>query len=90
MVYFLKMCYLFEVSLKKMFSFAELQRRKNGQQIFSQLIYHLNENHKMWKKITEEEELNKPEENEHSEKNSLCQTDEIQVIEEADEEDDRH
>lgn len=73
-----------------MFSFAELQRRKNGQQIFSQLICHLNENHKMWKRIIEEEEQNKQEENEHSEKNSLCQTDEIQVIEEADEEDERH
>ncbi|XP_034272892.1 cGMP-inhibited 3',5'-cyclic phosphodiesterase 3B [Pantherophis guttatus] len=69
---------------------TKLQRRKNGQEIFSQLIYHLNENHKMWKKIIEEEELNKPEENEQSEKNSLCQTDEIQVIEEADEEDERH
>ncbi|XP_070619964.1 cGMP-inhibited 3',5'-cyclic phosphodiesterase 3B isoform X2 [Erythrolamprus reginae] len=69
---------------------TKLQRRKNGQQIFSQLIYHLNENHKMWKKIIEEEELNKSEENEHSENTSLCQTDEIQVIEEADEEDERH
>uniref|UniRef100_U3FBT9 Phosphodiesterase n=1 Tax=Micrurus fulvius TaxID=8637 RepID=U3FBT9_MICFL len=66
---------------------TKLQRRKNGQQMFSQLIYHLNENHKLWKKIIEEEELNKSEENAHSENTTLCQTDEIQVIEEADEED---
>ncbi|KAG8125765.1 hypothetical protein E2320_020891, partial [Naja naja] len=69
---------------------TKLQRRKNGQQMFSQLIYHLNENHKLWKKIIEEEELNTSEENAHSENTSLCQTDEIQVIEEADEEDERH
>ncbi|KAM3852307.1 cGMP-inhibited 3',5'-cyclic phosphodiesterase 3B [Vipera latastei] len=69
---------------------TKLQRRKSGQRIFSQLIYHLNENHKLWKKIIEEEELCKPEENKHSGNTSLCQTDEIQVIEEADEEDERH
>ncbi|KAL7992161.1 hypothetical protein Chor_016417 [Crotalus horridus] len=68
----------------------KIQRRKNGQRVFSQLIYHLNENHKLWKKIIEEEELSKPEENERSGNTSLCQTDEIQVIEEADEEDERH
>ncbi|ETE67286.1 cGMP-inhibited 3',5'-cyclic phosphodiesterase B, partial [Ophiophagus hannah] len=79
-----------DLSLENLFSFAELQRRKNGQQMFSQLIYHLNENHKLWKKIIEEEELNTSEENAHSENTSLCQTDEIQVIEEADEEDERH
>ncbi|KAK9410036.1 cGMP-inhibited 3-cyclic phosphodiesterase B [Crotalus adamanteus] len=69
---------------------TKLQRRKNGQRVFSLLIYHLNENHKLWKKIIEEEELSKPEENERSGNTSLCQTDEIQVIEEADEEDERH
>ncbi|XP_026524122.1 cGMP-inhibited 3',5'-cyclic phosphodiesterase B isoform X1 [Notechis scutatus] len=69
---------------------TKLQRRKNRQQMFSQLIYHLNENHKLWKKIIEEEELNTSEENAHSENTTLCQTDEIQVIEEADEEDERH
>ncbi|KAM6464853.1 cGMP-inhibited 3',5'-cyclic phosphodiesterase 3B isoform 1-T1 [Liasis olivaceus] len=69
---------------------TKLQRRKSRQRIFCQLIYHLNENHKVWKKIIEEEELNKPEGNIHSENTSLCQTDEIQVIEEADEEDERH
>ncbi|XP_054827416.1 cGMP-inhibited 3',5'-cyclic phosphodiesterase 3B isoform X2 [Eublepharis macularius] len=64
--------------------------RKNRQQIFCQLMYHLNENHKIWKKKTEEEELNKSEEGKQSEHTSLCNTDEIQVIEEADEEDERH
>ncbi|XP_061466286.1 cGMP-inhibited 3',5'-cyclic phosphodiesterase 3B isoform X2 [Rhineura floridana] len=68
---------------------TKLQRRKTRQRIFCQLIYHLNENHKVWKKITEEE-LNKSEENKQSENTSLCQTDEIQVIEEADEEEERH
>ncbi|XP_020657079.3 cGMP-inhibited 3',5'-cyclic phosphodiesterase 3B isoform X1 [Pogona vitticeps] len=68
---------------------TKLQRRK-GQQIFCQLIYHLNENHKIWKKVIEEEEQNKSEENKPSENTYLCQTDDIQVIEEADEEEERH
>lgn len=72
-------------------SFAELQRRKSRQRIFCQLIHHLNENHKVWKKVVEEEEeLNKSEESKQSENTSLCQADEIQVIEEADEEEERH
>nr|XP_008105416.1 PREDICTED: cGMP-inhibited 3',5'-cyclic phosphodiesterase B [Anolis carolinensis] len=68
---------------------TKLQRRKR-QQIFCQLIHHLNENHKIWKKITEEEELNKSEESKQAENTSLGQSDEIQVIEEADEEEEHH
>ncbi|XP_062973311.1 cGMP-inhibited 3',5'-cyclic phosphodiesterase 3B [Elgaria multicarinata webbii] len=68
---------------------TKLQRRKSRQRIFCQLIYHLNENHKVWKKVMEEEELNNSEEDKQSENTSLCQTDEIQVIEEADEEEER-
>uniref|UniRef100_A0A670I759 Phosphodiesterase n=1 Tax=Podarcis muralis TaxID=64176 RepID=A0A670I759_PODMU len=70
---------------------TKLQRRKSRQRIFCQLIHHLNENHKVWKKVVEEEEeLNKSEESKQSENTSLCQADEIQVIEEADEEEERH
>ncbi|XP_015278244.1 PREDICTED: cGMP-inhibited 3',5'-cyclic phosphodiesterase B [Gekko japonicus] len=65
-------------------------QRKNRQQMFCQLMYHLNENHKVWKKMTEEEELNKSEESKQSENTLLGNTDEIQVIEEADEEEERH
>ncbi|XP_053139689.1 cGMP-inhibited 3',5'-cyclic phosphodiesterase 3B isoform X2 [Hemicordylus capensis] len=65
-------------------------KRKSRQRIFCQLMYHLNENHKIWKKVIEEEELNKSEESKQSESTSLCQTDDIQVIEEADEEEERH
>ncbi|XP_042295223.1 cGMP-inhibited 3',5'-cyclic phosphodiesterase B isoform X2 [Sceloporus undulatus] len=68
---------------------TKLQRRRR-QQIFCQLIYHLNENHKVWKKLIEEEELNKSEDSKKTENTSLCQTDEIQVIEEADEEEEHH
>lgn len=53
-------------------------------------MYHLNENHKVWKKMIEEEEVNKSKESKQSENTSLCNTDEIQVIEEADEEEERH
>ncbi|KAH0620916.1 hypothetical protein JD844_021822 [Phrynosoma platyrhinos] len=68
---------------------TKLQRRKRHQ-IFCQLIYHLNENHKVWKKVIEEEKLKKSEESKKTENASLCQTDEIQVIEEADEEEEHH
>uniref|UniRef100_A0A8D0CFJ8 Phosphodiesterase n=1 Tax=Salvator merianae TaxID=96440 RepID=A0A8D0CFJ8_SALMN len=69
---------------------TKLQERKSRRQIFSQLIHNLNENHKVWRKVIEEEELSKSEEIKSSESTSFCQTDEIQVIEEADEEDERH
>ncbi|XP_060623497.2 cGMP-inhibited 3',5'-cyclic phosphodiesterase 3B [Anolis sagrei] len=69
---------------------TKLQRRKR-RRIFCQLIHHLNENHKIWKKIVEEEEeLNKSEESKQAENTSLGQSDEIQVIEEADEEEEHH
>ncbi|XP_069479837.1 cGMP-inhibited 3',5'-cyclic phosphodiesterase 3B [Ambystoma mexicanum] len=66
------------------------QRRKGRRQIFSQLMHHLSENHKVWKKVMEEEEKSKVEASPHQGgNNSLPQTDEIQVIEEADEEEER-
>ncbi|XP_048339348.1 cGMP-inhibited 3',5'-cyclic phosphodiesterase B isoform X2 [Sphaerodactylus townsendi] len=65
-------------------------QKKSRQRIFCQLMYHLNENHKVWKKMIEEEELNKSEESKQSESTSLCNKDEIQVIEEADEEEEQH
>lgn len=40
--------------------------------------------------MIEEEELNKSEDSKQSENTSLCNTDEIQVIEEADEEEERY
>ncbi|XP_063107929.1 cGMP-inhibited 3',5'-cyclic phosphodiesterase 3B isoform X2 [Cavia porcellus] len=66
------------------------QRRKGRRRIFCQLMHHLTENHKIWKEIIEEEEKCKAEENKlQVENNSLPQADEIQVIEEADEEEER-
>ncbi|XP_040415560.1 cGMP-inhibited 3',5'-cyclic phosphodiesterase B isoform X1 [Cygnus olor] len=66
------------------------QRRKGRRRIFCQLIHHLSENHKIWKKVIEEEEKNKAEGAKLlTENSSLPQADEIQVIEEADEEDER-
>ncbi|NXJ75080.1 PDE3B phosphodiesterase, partial [Trogon melanurus] len=65
-------------------------QRKKGRRIFCQLIHHLGENHKIWKKAIEEEEKNKAEGAKLlTEISSLPQADEIQVIEEADEEDER-
>ncbi|KFR11247.1 cGMP-inhibited 3',5'-cyclic phosphodiesterase B, partial [Opisthocomus hoazin] len=65
-------------------------QRKKGRRIFCQLIHHLSENHKIWKKLIEEEEKNKAEGTKLlTEISSLPQADEIQVIEEADEEDER-
>ncbi|XP_065696231.1 cGMP-inhibited 3',5'-cyclic phosphodiesterase 3B [Patagioenas fasciata] len=65
-------------------------QRKKGRRIFCQLIHHLSENHKIWKKAIEEEEKNKAEGAKLlTEISSLPQADEIQVIEEADEEDER-
>lgn len=63
------------------------QRRK-GRRIFCQLIHHLSENHKIWKKAIEEEEKAEGAKL-LTEISSLPQADEIQVIEEADEEDER-
>ncbi|KAJ7411165.1 hypothetical protein WISP_104016 [Willisornis vidua] len=65
-------------------------QRKKGRRIFCQLIHHLSENHKIWKKMIEEEEKNKTEGAKLlTEISSLPQADEIQVIEEADEDDER-
>ncbi|EHB12902.1 cGMP-inhibited 3',5'-cyclic phosphodiesterase B [Heterocephalus glaber] len=66
------------------------QRRKGRRQIFCQLMHHLTENHKIWKEIIEEEGKCKAEGNKlQVENTSLPQADEIQVIEEADEEEER-
>ncbi|XP_005380390.2 PREDICTED: cGMP-inhibited 3',5'-cyclic phosphodiesterase B [Chinchilla lanigera] len=66
------------------------QRRKGRRRIFCQLMHHLTENHKVWKEIIEEEEKCKAEGNKLQVENaSLPQADEIQVIEEADEEEER-
>ncbi|XP_054442043.1 cGMP-inhibited 3',5'-cyclic phosphodiesterase 3B isoform X2 [Pteronotus mesoamericanus] len=66
------------------------QRRKGRRRIFCQLMHHLTENHKIWKEIIEEEEKCKTEGNKlQVENSSLPQADEIQVIEEADEEEER-
>ncbi|XP_041894300.1 cGMP-inhibited 3',5'-cyclic phosphodiesterase B [Corvus kubaryi] len=65
-------------------------QRKKGRRIFCQLIHHLSENHKIWKKVIEEEEKNKTEGAKLlTEISSLPQADDIQVIEEADEDDER-
>ncbi|KAM6157681.1 cGMP-inhibited 3',5'-cyclic phosphodiesterase 3B isoform 2-T2 [Rhynchocyon petersi] len=66
------------------------QRRKGRRRIFCQLMHHLTENHKIWKEIIEEEEKCKADGNKiQVDNSSLPQTDEIQVIEEADEEEER-
>ncbi|XP_037006410.2 cGMP-inhibited 3',5'-cyclic phosphodiesterase 3B isoform X1 [Artibeus jamaicensis] len=66
------------------------QRRKGRRRIFCQLMHHLTENHKIWKEIIEEEEKCKTDGNKvQVENSSLPQADEIQVIEEADEEEER-
>nr|XP_021494288.1 cGMP-inhibited 3',5'-cyclic phosphodiesterase B [Meriones unguiculatus] len=66
------------------------QRRKGRRRIFCQLMHHLTENHKIWKEIIEEEEKCRAEESKlQVENTSLSQADEIQVIEEADEEEEQ-
>lgn len=71
------------------YNFTEAQRKK-GRRIFCQLIHHLSENHKIWKKAIEEEEKSKAEGAKLlTEISSLPQADDIQVIEEADEDDER-
>ena len=53
-------------------------------------MHHLTENHKIWKEIREEEERRKAEGKKlQVESTSLPQADEIQVIEEADEEEEQ-
>ncbi|NXK79531.1 PDE3B phosphodiesterase, partial [Amazona guildingii] len=65
-------------------------QRKKGRRVFCQLTHHLSENHKIWKKMIEEEEKNKAEGAKLlSDISPLPQADEIQVIEEADEDDER-
>lgn len=65
-------------------------QRKKGRRIFCQLIHHLSENHKIWKKVIEEEEKSKTEGAKLlTEISPLPQADDIQVIEEADEDDER-
>lgn len=69
---------------------SKTQRRKGRRRIFCQLMHHLSENHKIWKEIIEEEEKCKADENQlQAENSSLPQADEIQVIEEADEDEER-
>ncbi|KAK2499208.1 hypothetical protein MC885_017326 [Smutsia gigantea] len=64
--------------------------QNSRRQIFCQLMHHLTENHKIWKEIIEEEERCKANGNKlQVENSSLPQADEIQVIEEADEEEER-
>lgn len=71
------------------YNFTEAQRKK-GRRIFCQLIHHLSENHKIWKKAIEEEEKSKAEGAKLlTEISPLPQADDIQVIEEADEDDER-
>ncbi|XP_062433777.1 cGMP-inhibited 3',5'-cyclic phosphodiesterase 3B [Rhea pennata] len=66
------------------------ERKKGRRQIFCQLMHHLSENHKIWKKVIEEEEKDNAEGAKLlTEITSLPQADEIQVIEEADEEEER-
>ncbi|XP_004369726.1 cGMP-inhibited 3',5'-cyclic phosphodiesterase 3B isoform X1 [Trichechus manatus latirostris] len=66
------------------------QRRKGRRRIFCQLMHHLTENHKIWKEIIEEEEKCKADGNKlQVDNSSLPQADDIQVIEEADEEEER-
>lgn len=52
-------------------------------------MHHLSENHKIWKEIIEEEEKCKADGNKLQVENSLPPAEDIQVIEEADEEEER-
>ncbi|XP_072322521.1 cGMP-inhibited 3',5'-cyclic phosphodiesterase 3B isoform X1 [Scyliorhinus torazame] len=70
------------------------KKRKGRRRIFCQIMHHLTENHNLWKKVIEEEEHKQQCKSElniqQTDKSSLPQTsDEIQVIEEADEEEER-
>ncbi|XP_044126417.1 cGMP-inhibited 3',5'-cyclic phosphodiesterase B [Bufo gargarizans] len=68
----------------------KLKRRK-GRRMFSAIMHHLRENHKAWKKVIEEEEKAKADggKAQQSEGSSMSPSDEIQVIEEADEDEER-
>ncbi|KAM3919619.1 cGMP-inhibited 3',5'-cyclic phosphodiesterase 3B [Leptodactylus fuscus] len=67
------------------------KRRKGRRRMFSAIMHHLRENHKAWKKTIEEEEKAKPDSSkaQQSEGSSMSPSDEIQVIEEADEDEER-
>ncbi|XP_078405360.1 cGMP-inhibited 3',5'-cyclic phosphodiesterase 3B isoform X6 [Cetorhinus maximus] len=70
------------------------RKRKERRRIFCQIMHHLTENHNLWKKVIEEEEHEQQCKSElniqQTDNSSLPQTsDEIQVIEEADEEEER-
>ncbi|XP_075694321.1 cGMP-inhibited 3',5'-cyclic phosphodiesterase 3B isoform X2 [Rhinoderma darwinii] len=69
------------------------KRRKGRRRrrMFSAIMHHLRENHKAWKKTIEEEEKAKPDSGkaQQSEGSSMSPSDEIQVIEEADEDEER-
>ncbi|XP_069753731.1 cGMP-inhibited 3',5'-cyclic phosphodiesterase 3B isoform X2 [Narcine bancroftii] len=70
------------------------RRKRKRQRIFCQIMQHLTENHKLWKKVIEEEEHEQQCKSElnlqQTDHSSLPQTsDEIQVIEEADEEEEK-
>nr|XP_005989710.1 PREDICTED: cGMP-inhibited 3',5'-cyclic phosphodiesterase B [Latimeria chalumnae] len=67
------------------------RQRKGRRRVFCQLMHHLTENHKIWKKVIEDEEQSKAElTKQQTDTSSLPQTsDEIQVIEEADEDEER-
>ncbi|XP_069823866.1 cGMP-inhibited 3',5'-cyclic phosphodiesterase 3B [Dendropsophus ebraccatus] len=67
------------------------RRKVRRRRMFCPIMHHLRENHKAWKKIIEEEEKAKPEsgKQQQSEGSSMSPSDEIQVIEEADEDEER-
>ncbi|XP_060694922.1 cGMP-inhibited 3',5'-cyclic phosphodiesterase 3B isoform X4 [Hemiscyllium ocellatum] len=70
------------------------RKRKGRRRIFCPIMHHLTENHNLWKKVIEEEEHEQQCKSElniqQTDNSSLPQTsDEIQVIEEADEEEER-
>lgn len=70
------------------------RKRKRRQRVFCQIMHHLTENHKLWKKVIEDEEHEQQRKSElnlqQTDSSSLPQTsDDIQVIEEADEEEEK-
>uniref|UniRef100_A0A4W3J773 Phosphodiesterase n=1 Tax=Callorhinchus milii TaxID=7868 RepID=A0A4W3J773_CALMI len=73
---------------------GQRRKRKRRRRIFCPIMHHLTENHKLWKKVIEEEEQEQQRKVElniqQTENLPLPQTsDEIQVIEEADEEEEK-
>lgn len=66
------------------------QRRRGRRRIFCQLMHHLTENHKIWKDIIDQEEKCQADGSKlQADGSPLPQVDDIQVIEEADEEEER-